>query len=322
MSLHVLAPGLLTTVQGSARTGSRHLGVGSAGVLDAHSHAIANLLVANAIDTPVLEITLAGPRLRFERATRIAICGAEIDARIGAEAIPGWRTVHLPAGSVLALGACRRGARAYLAVHGGFEVPRILGSMSTDLRGGFGGFKGRALRVGDIVGIAASAHEGTDAVHVARWWIDPTPDVDFAAPAIIRVVTGSDATMPRDALFAGEWIVANASDRQGLRLEGNALRSVDTRERTSEPVAPGTIQLPPDGCPIVLLADAQTHGGYPRIGHAIRADWPRLAQLRPGERLRFRACTRGEAHQARLAQAQRLARIGLAIAARARDGST
>ena len=246
---------------------------------------------------------------------RIAICGADIDAHVGDIALPGWRPVWLPAHTTLSLGSCRRGARAYLAVAGGVVVPSVLGSASTDLRGGFGGFRGRAIIARDVLEIAPSTLDVPD-IRIAPWWIDPAPDLEFTSPAIIRVVSGTDRTTPNDALFAHAWRVASASDRQGLRLEGDPLRPDDAKERLSEPVAPGTIQLPPDGCPIVLLADAQTHGGYPRIGHAIRADWPRLAQLRPGEALRFVSCTQEEARLARESQAQRLARIALAIAAR------
>lgn len=311
----MLAPGLLTTVQDHGRIGSRHLGVGSAGALDAHSHAIANLLVGNAIDASTLEITLAGPRLWFDQSVRVALCGADIDARVGDITVPGWRPMWLPANTTLALGACRRGARAYLALAGGFVVPSVLGSASTDLRGGFGGFEGRALAAGDVLETAPSAIEVAD-IRIATWWVDPSPDVEFTSPAIIRVIPGSDTTPPDDALFAHDWRVASASDRQGLRLEGDPLQLEDACERLSAPIVPGTIQLPPDGRPIVLLADAQTHGGYPRIGHAIRADWPRLAQLRPGDVLRFVPCTPEQARQARNAQAQRLARIALAIAAR------
>ena len=311
----MLAPGLLTTVQDHGRIGSRHLGVGSAGALDAHSHAIANLLVGNAIDASTLEITLAGPRLWFDQSVRVALCGADIDARVGDITVPGWRPMWLPANTTLALGACRCGARAYLALAGGFVVPSVLGSASTDLRGGFGGFEGRALAAGDVLETAPSAIEVAD-IRIATWWVDPSPDVEFTSPAIIRVIPGSDATVPDDALFAHGWRVASASDRQGLRLEGDPLQLEDARERISEPIVPGTIQLPPDGRPIVLLADAQTHGGYPRIAHAIRADWPRLAQLRPGDALRFVPCTPEQARQARNVQAQRLARIALAIAAR------
>ena len=326
MSVRMLAPGLLTTLQDSGRHGWRHLGVGSSGALDAFSHAIANRLVGNASDALVMEITLQGPRLHFERAARIALCGADIDAEADGVSLPGWRPVTLPAGSTLALGACRRGARVCLAVAGGFVVPRVLGSASTDLRGGFGGMRGRALAAGDVLPVAmlpASLLPASDphddaaqAMEIAPWWIDPTPDLDFDRPAIIHVLTGRDALDPGDALFEQAWAVGAASNRQGLRLEGAVLSLQKPREPVSEPVAPGTIQLPPDGGPIVLLADAQTHGGYPRIGHAIGADRPRLAQLRPGDVVRFQPCTPWEARRLACEQRQRLAMIDLAISTR------
>lgn len=317
----MLTAGLLTLLQDAGRTGYRHLGVGAAGALDLYSHAVANLLVGNGVDAPTLEITLAGPRLHFDRPARIALCGAEIDARADGVAIPGWRPVDLPAGSELRLGRCRRGARSYLAVAGSFAAARVLGSASTDLRGGFGGIRGRMLKAGDVLSIAGASPPTVAAIRVARWWIDPSPDLDFASPATIRVVPGHDALSPPSALFAREWRVAAASDRQGLRLDGDTLTCGSAHERlllekVSEPVAPGTIQLPPDGHPIVLLADAQTHGGYPRIGHAIVADRPRLAQLRPGDALRFVPCTPEHAHRLRCEQRQRLARIALAIESR------
>jgi antagonist of KipI len=316
MSVRVLAPGLLTTLQDGGRTGFRHLGVGTSGALDAHSHAIANLLVGNPATAPVLEITLAGPRLHFDRAARIALCGAEIDARIGAQVLPGWRRIEVPSGSELALGACRRGARAYLAVAGGFAAPGILGSASTDLRAGFGGVRGRMLAVGDVLPVVRLSLPPADAVAIAAWWIDPAPDLDLGTTQVVRVLPGRDAVAGERALFAEAWRVDAASDRQGLRLQGNALSSADARERISEPVAPGTIQLPADGRPIVLLADAQTHGGYPRIGHVIAADRPRLAQLRAGDGLRFEPCAPAEARRLSIEQRQRLARIALAIASR------
>ena len=313
MSVQVLAPGLLTTVQDLGRTGWRHLGVGSAGALDAHAHALANLLAGNPPDAASLEITLAGPTLRFAQAARVALCGAEIDARCDGIVLPGARPWVLPAGATLALGACRRGARAYLAIGGGLDVPAVLGSRSTDLRGGFGGLGGRALREGDVLPLAVAAQD-VDAPRVAPWWIDARPEA--GADGAIRVLAGADATQPGDALFRQAWRVAAASDRQGLRLEGDApLQLADAGERVSAPVAPGTIQLPPDGRPIVLLADAQTHGGYPRIGHVIRADWPRLAQLRPGEAVRFAPVAPAQAQAAWRRQRHVLARLAWRIAA-------
>ena len=324
MTVRVLAPGLQATVQDAGRHGFRHLGVGSAGALDPYSHAVANLLVGNRVGAPVLEAALAGPTLRFERAARIALCGATVDARVGDVAIPGWRPVDLPAGSELRVGRCREGARIYLAVAGGWSVPHVMGSGSTDLRGGFGGMRGRALVAGDVLPVARSAEPTCDALRIARWWIDPSPDLAFGASTTVRILPGHEATAPGDALVATPWRVAAASDRQGLRLAGPAL-ALDPPAapgRASEPVAPGTLQLPAGGQPIVLLADAQTHGGYPRIGHAIASDLSRLAQLRPGDTVRFAPCTPTEALHLRREQASRLARIALAIGARQWDACT
>jgi antagonist of KipI len=313
MSIDVLAPGMLTTVQDAGRQGLRHLGVGCAGALDAYSLDVANRLVGNDPGAAVLEVTLAGPRLRFGSATRIALCGADIDAHVGDRLLPCWHRIDLPAHTELAIGHCRRGARAYLAIAGGIGVPRVLGSASTDLRGGFGGLDGRALRGGDRLALGIAEVVDTREIAIAPWWIDATPDLDFDLPAIARVLPGSDAVSPSHTLFTQPWRISSHGDRQGLRLEGTALAPADARERISEPVVPGTVQLPPDGQPIVLLADAQTHGGYPRIGHVIAADLPRLAQLRPGEILHFAPVTPMQAHAARREQRQRLRRIGFAI---------
>lgn len=318
MSIAVLAPGLSTTLQDRGRTGWRHLGVGAAGALDDHAHALANLLVGNPSDAATLEITLSGPRLRFDRAARIGLCGGDIDARCDGTSLPTARPILLPAGATLALGACRRGARAYLAVDGGIDAPIVLGSRSTDLRGGFGGIAGRALRAGDVLPLGDAGIVEVDAPRIASWWIDDAPDAPL--DGAIRLLPGADATQPMDALFPRSWRVATASDRQGIRLEGDALQPADARERISAAVAPGTVQLPPDGHPIVLLADAQTHGGYPRIGHVIRADLPRLAQLRPGDTLRFAPCTPAQAQAAWRAHRHALARLALMIEERRRHG--
>lgn len=320
MSLHVVKPGLLTTVQDRGRRGHRHFGVGAAGAVDAYSFAVANLLVGNPPDSAALEITLTGPRLRCDGAVRIALCGAEIEARVDGATVPGWRPIDLPAGADLSVGACRRGARAYLAIAGGVVVPRVMGSASTDLRGGFGGMRGRPLAAGDVLPLGRSRLPAADALRIAPWWIDPAPDLDFVPPAIVHLLPGDETLAPSDALFTREWRVAAASNRQGLRLEGEALRVAGgsaPQEKVSEPVVPGTLQLPPDGQPILLLADAQTHGGYARIGHAIAADLPRLAQLAPGDTLRFAPIAREEAHGLACAQRHRLARIALAIQTRA-----
>ena len=317
MSVRVLAPGMASAVQAGPRIGLRHLGVAASSALDPYSHAIANLLVGNPPAAPALEITLAGPTLRFEHATRIALCGARIDANANGIALPGWRPVLLPAGVELRLGQCRAGARAYLAVGGGFKVPQVLGSASTDLATGFGGLAGRCLIEGDTLDMGRHGAADTDAIRIEPWWIDPAPDLDLdTSPQPVRILPAGDAAPTPAHLLDAQWQVMAASNRQGLRLQGPALDPGPGDLLPSEPVTPGTIQLPPDGQPIVLLADAQTHGGYPRIGHVIRADRPRLAQLRPGDVLHFTACSPEQAHRARREQRQRLQRIALAIQSR------
>ncbi len=317
MSIEIIAAGMLTTVQDAGRIGSRAYGAGTGGAADRHSFEIANLLVGNAADAAALEITLTGPTIRLQRAATIALCGATIDAQADGVALPGWRSIALPAGCVLTCGSCRNGARTYLAIDGGIDVPRLLGSRSTDLRGNFGGHEGRALRAGDVLPLAPSrAAISTEAPHFPSWWIDAGPDLDFAESIVVHVLPGSDSTMPADALHAQDFAIDAASNRQGLRLRGHALQVADVRERISEPVVPGTVQLPPDGHPIVLLADAQTVGGYPRIGHVVSADLPRLAQRRTGQHLRFVPVDHREAHRINAEQHARVARIALAIASR------
>jgi antagonist of KipI len=320
MTITVLASGLQTSVQDAGRFGHRHLGVGTAGALDGYSLRVGNLLVGNVENSAALEITLGGPRLRFDRAVRIAITGADIDAQADGVAIPSWRPTELPAGCELALGACRRGARAYLAIAGGLQVPAVLGSASTDLRAGFGGLEGRCVATGDSLSLGSGMAVNTSAPTIASWWMDPQPDLDFRQPTVLRVLPGRDAVEPATQLCADAYRVSAQSNRQGLRLQGEALTIADSRERLSEPVAPGTVQLPPDGQPIVLLAEAQTIGGYPRIAHVVSADLPRLAQLRPGDNLRFQMIDVTTAQALACAQRQRLTRIALAIEQRRHDG--
>lgn len=318
MTLEVLAGGLQTTVQDLGRFGYRHLGVGVAGALDGYSARVANLLAGNAEDSALLEIALQGPRLRFHQAARIAITGADIDARADGIAIPGWHQVDVPGGCELAIGPCRHGARAYLAIAGGVQVPTLLGSASTDLRAGFGGTEGRGLAAGDRLALGPAAVAPVTAPTIAPWWLNPQPDLDFRQP-MIRVLPGRDAVVPAMALYSHAWRVSAQGNRQGLRLHGAALVAFDPTERLSEPVAPGTVQLPPDGQPIVLLAEAQTIGGYPRIGHVIGADMPRLAQLRPGDAVRFEMTDAPTARALACAQRHRLSRIALAIEQRRRE---
>jgi len=311
MTVRVLTSGLHTTVQDIGREGWRHLGVARCGVLDPVSATLANQLVGNSDDAAVLELALQGPTLQFDEPMRIALCGALVSAQFdttqGASfALHGGRPVELPCGT-LRLGATHGGARAWLAFAGGIDVPQVLGSRSTDLRGGFGGLEGRALRTGDTLTLRDRPALDCERPRMPAWWIDPTAE---APGTPIRYVP---APHPAAARLSGQaWQVSSRSNRQGLRLEGEAIANADD-EQISAAVAPGTVQLPPDGRPIVLLADAQTVGGYPRLGHVVAADLPRLAQLRPGEALRFQPCDPQTATRLACAARARVARIALMI---------
>ncbi len=313
----VVGPGALTTVQDSGRNGWRHLGVGRAGALDPASAALANRMVGNPPDAAVLEITLGGPTLELPQPARIALCGAAIDTRFEdcrkqAHAIPGGRPVDLPSG-MLRLGAIRSGLRAWLAVAGGFDIPRVLGSRSTDLRGGFGGLDGRALRSGDALPVGPQPTFDPVEPQTPAWWVALDTAPANASP--IRYVHSECNAASIDAahaLASHDWRVDPRSDRQGLRCSGTRIVAT-LPEQVSAPVAPGTIQLPPDGQLIVLLADAQTVGGYPRLGHVISVDLPRLAQLRAGDALRFEAITADAATLLRRKRDAELTRALLAI---------
>ncbi len=318
MSLEVTAGGLLTTVQDAGRFGVAALGVGTCGAADHYSYAIANLLVGNSAASAALEVTLCGPTIRVRRGVCIAITGAQADADIDGTPISPWRRIDVPAGSMLRVGNCRTGVRAYIAIAGGIATTPVMCSRSTDLRGGFGGLDGRALRKGDMLPTgewSSTANEriACERLAIASRWVNPLPDLDLDRPATLRFVPGSDALRSGHALSQTTWRVDTRSNRQGVRLSGESIAPINSRERISEPVVPGTIQLPPDGQPIILGVDAQTVGGYPRIGHIIRADWPRLAQLAAGEVLALQQVDQAEAAAAARSQRARLARIALAL---------
>lgn len=312
--IEVIAPGPLTSVQDQGRHGWRHLGIARSGALDPELAALANHLVGNRDDDAVLELSLHGPSLRLPRPSRIALLGAPVDARFEGTVLPMARPIDLPAG-VLKLGGVRSGVRAWLALAGGFDIEPVLGSRSTDLRGGFGGHEGRALQAGDRLPLASTPILRIDSPQIARWWVDP--DFDEAPDLPIRYLPVANPAHADSAaaLARQPWTVAAASNRQGLRLNGAPLPAPNA-SGVSEPVAPGTIQLPADGRPIVLLADAQTVGGYARLGHVIAADLPRLAQAPPHARLYFQACDAPAAIAALRHRRERMARLRLAVSAR------
>jgi KipI family sensor histidine kinase inhibitor len=302
-AVEVVRAGMFTTVQDLGRRGYRARGVPLSGAADTFALRVANLLVGNAEDAAALEFTLVAPELKFQHDTIIALGGAEFGE------VPRWRPIEIAAGTTLKLGPAKAGCRGYLAIAGGIDVPVALGSRSTYVRAIIGGIEGRALRKGDVLPIPEVRRHFRD-----HWRIDERIVPKYSNAAVVRVIPGDQASDFDDAWRSATFKVSTQSDRMGMRLNGPALGRRVERELVSSPVAPGTIQVPPDGHPIILLADAQTIGGYPRVAHVISVDLPLLAQLRPGDTVRFRAVALADARELIAAQERALGllREGLA----------
>ena len=307
MKLTITRSGFLSTVQDLGRANLRQFGVSVGGALDLHALRVANLLVGNDENAAGLEMTSGLVRLQFDERRIVAWCGGEYDVAVGSRQIPSGHSAHLDVNEALSISGPRDGCRAWLAISGGIDVPVVLGSRSTDLRGSFGGFEGRALRDGDVISLGSNSVCAKTLIDrlsqekIAAWSISH----DWSNPAQqeprLRVVPGSDwdrfDDSPHKALTSETFLVSPDSDRMGARLEGPELRRREDCDLISEAVAPGTIQVPPNGKPIVLLGDCQTIGGYPKIAHVATVDLPVAAQLRAGDRVRFREVSLADAHQ-------------------------
>lgn len=289
-----LRAGPLTTVQDLGRPGYRASGISPGGALDRHAARVANLLVGNPEEAALLELTLGPARFLFSDERLVACCGADLGFSLG-------KPRRLLPNESLDFSAPAHGCRSWLAISGGIEVPAVMGSRSTDLRGNFGGWEGRALRDGDELPLAEPAHNRTFISGRLEWraphgWAQPA-----AAHPVLRVVQGAeweDFTTAAQCCFTTEsFTVGNQADRMGARLEGPNLPRRKETELLSEAVAPGTIQVAHDQRPILLLSDCQTIGGYPRIAHVITVDLPLAAQLRPNDAVRFQIVSHEEAHQ-------------------------
>jgi antagonist of KipI len=305
------------TVQDEGRHGYQHVGLCPGGAMDPVALALANALVGNKAEEAALELTILGPDLEFGSDTLVALCGAEFEA-----SIPLNRPVLVEAGKLVHIGRAMRGARGYLAIAGGLAVEPVLGSRSTYLPGRFGGYEGRALRRGDAIPLAANVAalsqerferlKGKNGRSV-RWWAPPLTAPD-REPIVLHVIEGEhysrfDAVAQR-AFLDTVWSIAPDSNRMGFRLGGaplaRAVAADGSDEILSGPTCLGTVQVPASGQPIVLMADHQTTGGYPRIAEIAWADVPRLAQLAPGGKLHFARCNLEIAAQLRKAMRERL----------------
>lgn len=304
MSVTVIRPGLAATFQDCGRHGFQHLGIPVGGAMDLRAHQLANLIAGNTRDMASLEITLMGPTLQFDAPACIALAGADLSPTINGEPAAMGRPLILNAGDVLSFGERRNGVRCYLAWHGGIALDEVLGSQSTYLRGQLGGFQGRGLRKGDILPLNKPLR--ADALEALR---DDIKAMSIYLPstlannprARLRVIRGPHTGLFTDeavqTLLKSTYRISNESDRMGFRLQGPTLPLRENRQLLSEGVSLGSIQVPADGLPIVLMADRQSIGGYPKIGHIATVDLPQLAQHMPGDEIQFEEIGLAQAQQ-------------------------
>jgi antagonist of KipI len=320
-SILIIKPGMLTTVQDLGRWGHQAEGVPVGGPMDPYAHRLANLLVGNPDGAATLEITLLGPEIVFERESVVALAGADLSPTIDGRAAPMHTSFHVSRDSRLRFGARREGVRAYLAVGGGIQTTRVLGSRATHVLTAMGGLDGRPLRAGDRLEIGTPAETASPGRRQP-----PVVPLPAEGGAVLRVMRGPDEAYfgeeAFEALESDRFAILPESGRMAYRLDGPSVRTrtpdlgrkrTDVGQQTSDAgrvirefisdATPlGTIQVPPSGQPMLLMADRQTCGGYPRMATLITADLALAGQLAPGDWIRFRVCTHAEAFRALIAQ--------------------
>lgn len=295
MSIRVVKKGLLDTIQDRGRYGHQHLGINPTGVMDVVSMRLANALVGNDQHEAVIEMHWPAPILKFEKDTCFAISGADVVACLDKHtAVPVNRTVFAKAGSQLSFQKKISGARIYLAVQHGFDLIPWLNSISTHVQLNHGG---QVLTTGSVLGYKKLFSKTIPATSICSWYVQSPIDL---SDKTIHFTTGKEWTLLHETMSnqfkQNTYQVDNNSNRMGYRLTGDPVFLTEPTELISTAVTKGTIQLLPSGQPLVLMADHQTTGGYPRIGHVISADIPKLAQFEPGETIRFKEISIAEAH--------------------------
>lgn len=313
MGFIVRNAGLLATVQDLGRVGHQSSGIAASGALDGRSLSIANILVGNKRGEAGLELTLLGSTLEFTAAAVVALTGADMGATINGAPAPRYAAFPVKPGDVLALGPAVSGCRAYLAFAGGLDLPEALGSKSTNLKCGIGGFRGRALKDGDELAFAAPV-PALPNLEKRR-----VPPEDFSGAEIaLRAVPGpQDGFFGRDALaafFGRSYLVTARSDRMGCGLEGEPLPALAKTDIVSDGMPLGAVQIASDGKPIVMLADRQTVGGYAKIAVVASADIPLLAQRKPGDAVRFVKISVGTAQRLYRREQRALERLERSLA--------
>lgn len=312
MNISVLSSGLLTTIQDLGRIGYQKYGVIVSGAMDTYAMRLSNIMVGNDENESVLEMTLIGPSLKLEKGTLFSLTGGNLSPTINEIKVPMGRPIYLTKDCILKFGSCIKGCRSYLAVAGGFDVPKVMGSKSTYLRAGFGGFNGRALRKDDVLSIGVKSQLSHEIIKkmediedngdfVSSGWYMKNFMMQNPDSTVIRVFEDRQFNAISEEsinkFFNSKFNVENQSDRMGYRLSGEKIQLKEKLEMISEEVSVGTIQIPPDGNPIILLADRQTAGGYPKIAHVASVDIQKIVQLKPNDKITFKKITLKEAEK-------------------------
>ncbi|PFF54750.1 biotin-dependent carboxyltransferase family protein [Bacillus cereus] len=309
MDVEVLHAGMFTTVQDLGRSYYQQFGVPVGGAMDKNALRLINMLVGNEENEAGLEMTILGPKLLIKKTTLLAIGGVDMEPLLNGERIPLWRPILAEEGSMLCFGKVKNGCRAYVTFAGGIHIEGTMGSKSTYIRAAIGGIEGRMLKKGDCFQIGTYSEMANRFIQdlqkderiKTKWVISNNVLPKYKKHPKLRVIADFEYDQfteeSRKAFFTKEYKVSNYADRMGYRVEGEVLNRIEEKEILSSPVTFGTIQVPNGGQPIILMADRQTTGGYPRMGNIISVDLPLLAQLKPGDYVSFEKITLEEAEQ-------------------------
>ncbi|WP_462250115.1 5-oxoprolinase subunit C family protein [Ferruginibacter sp.] len=313
MSIKIIKAGVLTTLQDGGRSGWRSMGIGSGGTMDIFAMSVANYLAGNDEGNAAIEINFPAPEILFQQDAIISLTGADFLATINERALPIWRTLLVKKDSVLKFKQPVQGTKLYLAVHGGLQAENWLGSCSTHLKVGAGGYLGRALQKDDTINFNKT-HFSCNENKILSWHVSQHElDKIYLPQNNIRCIKSTEWDLMNEVskqnIISNDFIISNQSDRMGYRLNSKPLLLQQSTELISSAVDTGTVQLLPDGNCIVLMADHQTTGGYPRIASVIKTDLPKLAQIKSGQSFNFIIVSLSEAEDALLAMQQTLHEI-------------
>lgn len=295
-SIEIIDKGMLTTIQDLGRFGYQRYGVTPSGVMDEYSAIMSNILVGNELEVPVIETSFKGVCIKFNSDSSIAVTGGENTVLLNDLEVPMWESIRIKSGDIVKMNFCKSGVRNYISIYGGFDIPKILGSYSTNIKSKLGGFEGRALKNGDVIPLKI------ETIGFIQRVLSRQEIPEFSNFETIRVILGpQDGEFTEEShktFFNNEYEVSKEGDRMGIRFLGEKVEHINGADIISDGISFGAIQIPGNGQPIIMMADRQTTGGYTKIGNVITADLYKVAQLPPGSKVKFQRSEEKEAIEA------------------------